>query len=91
MINSDTPVSVGDIYYLEVTMGDHEPPIEVAAIVHSVGTRGIVFAFLRKAQENQRLLSFIRSHTSAVSSIPSQAVNPSALVSMAQGKGFVGE
>lgn len=91
VIKSDTPVSIGDIYYVEIAGGDHEPPIEVAAIVHSVGARGIVFTFLRKAQESQRLLSFIRSHAGSISSIPSKTVNPSALVSVAQGKGFVGE
>ncbi|MCP9438923.1 MAG: PilZ domain-containing protein [Nitrospira sp.] len=91
VINSDTPVSVGDIYYLEIAVGDHEPPIEAAAIVHSVGARGIAFTFLRKAQENQRLLSFIYSRAGSMSSIPSKTVNPSALASMVQGKGFVGE
>lgn len=66
MINSDTPVSVDDIYYLEIVVSEQEPPIEVPAIVRSVGARGIAFKFLRKAQENKRLLSFIRSQTGSI-------------------------
>jgi hypothetical protein len=76
VINSDTPVSVDDIYYLEIAVSEQEPPIEVPAIVRSVGARGIAFKFLRKAQENKRLLSFIRSQTGPISSIPAKTAGP---------------
>lgn len=69
MINSDTPVSMDDIYYLEIVVSEQEPPIEVPAIARSVGARGIAFKFLRKARENKRLLSFIRSQTGSIPSI----------------------
>ena len=62
IIKSDTCVSMNDIFYLEIAgMDDDDKPIEVAAMVRSVSTRGIAFKFLRKAQEDPRLLSFIQS------------------------------
>ena len=76
VITSDTPVSVDDIYYLEIVVSEQEPPIEVPAIVRSVGARGVAFKFLRKAQENKRLLSFIRSQTGSISSISSKTAGP---------------
>ncbi|MCP9446547.1 MAG: PilZ domain-containing protein [Nitrospira sp.] len=71
-IKSDTPVVIDDIYYLEIVVSEQEAPIEVPAIVRSVGARGIAFKFLRKARENKRLLSFIRSQTGSIPSLLSR-------------------
>lgn len=63
-IKSETQVRVDDIFYLEIVTHQDEPPLEVAAMVRSVSQRGIAFKFLRAAQENKRLLSFVQSRTS---------------------------
>ncbi|HMU55170.1 MAG TPA: PilZ domain-containing protein [Nitrospira sp.] len=63
IIKSDTQVHVDDIFYLEITTDQDEPPLEVAAMVRSVSQRGIAFKFLRAAQENKRLLAFVQSRT----------------------------
>jgi hypothetical protein len=63
MIQSDAPVHVDDIFYLQISLGEHEPPLEVAAMVRSVGSRGIAFKFLRAAQENKRLLAFVQARS----------------------------
>jgi hypothetical protein len=76
VIKSDTHVHVDDIFYLEIIIAENEPPIEVAALVRSVNARGIAFKFLRKAQENKRLLAFIHSCAGSTSSILSKAVEP---------------
>lgn len=76
IIESETHVRVDDIFYLEIALADDEAPIEVAAMVRSVSTRGIAFKFLRKAQENKRLLTFIHSHSGATSNVLSKAVEP---------------
>jgi hypothetical protein len=77
IIKSDTHVHLDDIFYLEIVIAEHEPPVEVAAMVRSVSARGIAFKFLRKAQENKRLLTFIQSHSGSTSSILTKAVEPS--------------
>lgn len=76
IIKSDTQVHVEDIFYLEIIIVENEPPVEVAAMVRSVSARGIAFKFLRKAQENKRLLTFIHSRAGSTSSILSKAVEP---------------
>ena len=76
IIKSKTHVHVDDIFYLEIVVADDDPPIEVAAMVRSVSARGIAFKFLRKAQENKRLLAFIQSHSGSTSSVLSKAVAP---------------
>lgn len=76
IIESDTQVHIDDIFYLEIVIAEHESPVEVAAMVQSIGARGIVFKFLRKAQENKRLLTFIQSHTDSIPSTLSKAVEP---------------
>jgi hypothetical protein len=76
IIKSETHVHVDDIFYLESVVAEHEPPVEVAAMVRSVSARGIAFKFLRKAQEDKRLLTFIQSHSGATSSVLSKAVEP---------------
>ncbi|MCP9452748.1 MAG: PilZ domain-containing protein [Nitrospira sp.] len=87
-IQSDVPVTVDDIYYLEILVSEQEPPIEVPAIVRSVGPRGIVFTFLRRAQENKRLQTFIRSRADVASAIISDATSPSDSGCVAKEKGW---
>lgn len=74
IIKSDTHVHVDDIFYLEIVVAENEPPVKVAAMVQSVGARGIAFKFLRKAQGNKRLLTFIHSRAGSTSSILSKTV-----------------
>lgn len=63
IIKSETQVRVDDIFYLEISTGARDQPLEVAAMVRSIGPRGIAFKFLRAAQENKRLLAFIQAQT----------------------------
>jgi hypothetical protein len=77
IIKSTTEVHLDDIFYLEIVIAEHEPPVEVAAMVRSVSARGIAFKFLRKAQENKRLLTFIQLHSGTTSSRLTKAVEPS--------------
>lgn len=74
IIKSETQVHIDDIFYLEIVLAEDEVPVEVAAMVRSVSARGIAFKFLRKAQENKRLLNFIQSHSGSTSSVLSKAV-----------------
>ncbi|NJN36052.1 MAG: PilZ domain-containing protein [Nitrospiraceae bacterium] len=91
IIKSETTVHVDDIFYLEIAVAEDEPPIEVAAMVRSISARGIAFKFLRKAQENKRLLSFIQSHAGATSSVLSQAVELTGAAPFAQDRGTSGK
>jgi hypothetical protein len=72
IIKSETQVHVDDIFYLEIALDRGEAPVEVAAMVRSVSSRGIAFKFLRKAQENKRLLGFIQSNLGAAQGIPAK-------------------
>jgi c-di-GMP-binding flagellar brake protein YcgR len=74
VIKSETNVHVNDIFYLEITVAEDESPIEVAAMVRSISARGVAFKFLRKAQENKRLLSFIQSQAGSTSTVLSKVV-----------------
>lgn len=74
IIKSDTQVHPDDIFYLEIAISDQEPAIEVAAMVRSVSARGIAFKFLRKAQDNKQLLTFIQSNAGTTSTVLSKAV-----------------
>jgi hypothetical protein len=76
IIKSDTRVHVDDIFYLEIVLAEHETPVEVAAMVRSVSARGIAFKFLRKAQENKRLLAFIHSHAYSTTSVLPKTAEP---------------
>ena len=78
IIKSQTQVHVDDIFYLEIAVTEDESPVEVAAMVRSVSQRGIAFKFLRKAQENKRLMAFIQSNAGATSTVLSKAVEPTA-------------
>jgi hypothetical protein len=64
IIKSETQVHTDDIFYLQLSLGEGELPLEVAAMVRTVSARGIAFKFLRAAQENKRLLAFVQAHTS---------------------------
>jgi hypothetical protein len=79
IIKSETHVRVDDIFYLQIVIAEDEPPVEVAAMVRSVSARGIAFKFLRKAQENKRLLTFIQSRSGSTSSVLSKAVEPTTI------------
>ena len=65
IIESQTTVHVDDIFYLQIALKDDQAPLEVAAMVRSVNSRGIAFKFLRAAQENKRLLAFVHANTEA--------------------------
>lgn len=75
IIKSETQVHQDDIFYLQLTLDESEPPLEVAAMVRSVSARGIAFKFLRAAQENKRLLAFVQTRTSDYSDKPSVKVD----------------
>ena len=76
VIKSETRVRVDDIFYLEIILVENEPPVEVAAMVRSISERGIAFKFLRKAQEDKRLLTFIHTRARSTSAILLKAVEP---------------
>ncbi len=61
MIESKAKVKVDDIYYLQIFIDEDGPPIETAAVVRSVGPRGIGFKFLRSARDDRRLLEYLHS------------------------------
>jgi len=61
IIESQAPVHVDDIFYLQIALENDQAPLEVAAMVRSVSARGIAFKFLRAAQENKRLLAFVHA------------------------------
>jgi hypothetical protein len=63
IIQSKAHVRIDDIFYLEIILAKDEPPVEAAAIVRSVSTRGIAFKFLRRAQEDKRLTAFIQARS----------------------------
>ena len=71
IIESQTPVHVDDIFYLQIAIENEQTPLEVAAMVRSVSSRGIVFKFLRSAQDNKRLLTFVHAKTESVDVSPS--------------------
>jgi hypothetical protein len=86
VIQSNTHVHVDDIFYLEIAIAPDKPPIEVAAMVRSVSARGIALKFLRKAQENKRLLAFIQSRSGVTSSVLSQGVASQMASPLTQGQ-----
>ena len=65
IIKSETQVHKDDIFYLQLSLGEGERPLEVAAMIRSVNARGIAFKFLRAAQEHKRLLAFLQAQTPA--------------------------
>jgi hypothetical protein len=65
IIDSDAPVHIDDIFYLQIALEAAEEPLELAAMVRSISSRGIAFKFLRAAQENKRLLSYVQAKAAA--------------------------
>jgi hypothetical protein len=65
IIKSKAQVHTDDIFYLQLSLGEGESPLEVAAMVRSVSARGIAFQFLRAAHGDKRLLAFVQAHTPA--------------------------
>ena len=63
IIETQAPMHEDDIFYLQIELEDKHAPLEVAAMVRSVSSRGIAFKFLRSAQENKRLLAFVQNNT----------------------------
>jgi PilZ domain-containing protein len=63
IVRSETRVHTDDIFYLQLSLGEGELPLEVAAMVRSVSARGIAFKFIRAAQENKRLHDFVQGQT----------------------------
>ncbi|MGH7166067.1 MAG: PilZ domain-containing protein [Nitrospiraceae bacterium] len=61
VIESNAKVRVDDIFYLQIFIDEDGPPIETAAMVRSVGPRGIGFKFLRSAREDKRLLEYLHA------------------------------
>lgn len=74
IIKSEAQVRIDDIFYLQMAISDQGPPLDVAAMVRSVTSRGIAFKFLRKAQDDKRLQGFIQSHSCGHSPVPAKAV-----------------
>ena len=70
IIESQAAVQVDDIFYLQIALEDKPAPLEVAAMVRSVSSRGIAFKFLRSAQENKRLLAFVQANTESAGPSP---------------------
>ena len=68
VIESQAPVHVNDIFYLQIALENDQAPLKVAAMVRSVGSRGIEFKFLRAAHENKRLLAFVHAKTESFGS-----------------------
>ena len=71
IIESLAPVHVDDIFYLQIELENGQTPLEVAAMVRSVSSRGIAFKFLRSAQENKWLLAFVQAKTESSRARPS--------------------
>jgi hypothetical protein len=67
-----SPMSVGQdqIFYLRIAMSEREPPLELAAMVRSIGARGIGFQFLRASREDKRLMDFLQAHDPMASFAP---------------------
>lgn len=60
LIRSTLHLGVDDIIYLRIMLPRQESSLELAAIVRSVGSRGIGCKFLRAAREDARLAEFLR-------------------------------
>ncbi len=59
LIRSTLHLGVDDIVYLRIALPRQESPLELAAIVRSVGSRGFGCKFLRAAREDARLAEFL--------------------------------
>jgi PilZ domain len=61
MIETAAPVQLDDIYHLELIIADNQPPLVLPAIVRSIGGERVGLKFLPSAEEDQRLLSLVRT------------------------------
>jgi len=60
-VQSRLPVKIDDIFYLKLYLAEPEAPLELAAMVRSIGSQSIGLKFLRPAQGNKRLAEFLRT------------------------------
>jgi hypothetical protein len=70
LIHSTMLLGIDDIVYLRLMVAEQGPPLELAAIVRSVGVRGIRFKFLRAAREDKRLAEFLQAEGSHAERLP---------------------
>lgn len=70
LIHSQMSVRVDDILYLRISLAEPSPPLELAAMVRSVGARGIGFKFLRATREDKRLAEFLQTQGSETARRP---------------------
>lgn len=61
LIETTASVKADDIFHLKLFVNEQEPAIEVAAMVRSIGAKGIGMKFLRSAREDRRLVAYLRS------------------------------
>jgi len=61
LIKTSAPVREHDIFHLNLFVSEQEPPIEVSAMVRSVGSEGVGMKFIRSVRENRRLIAYLRS------------------------------
>ena len=61
LIETSAPVKVDDIFHVKLFVNEQEPAIEVAAMVRSIGAKGVGMKFLRSAREDRRLVAYLRS------------------------------
>lgn len=61
LIETATPVKMDDIFHVQLFVNENDPAIEVAAMVRSIGAKGIGMKFVRSARENRRLVAYLRS------------------------------
>jgi hypothetical protein len=60
MIETSVPVHLDEIYHLELCVADHQPPLELSAIVRSVTGHHVGFKFLPASRDDQRLHALLR-------------------------------
>jgi hypothetical protein len=61
MIETTAPIQLDEIYHLELVIDEHQPRLVLPAIVRSIGGQRVGLKFLPSAQEDQRLLSLVRT------------------------------
>ena len=61
LIETRTPVKADDIFHVKLFVNDQQPAIEVAAMVRSIGAKGVGMKFVRSAREDRRLIAYLRS------------------------------
>ena len=60
LIETTAPVKVDDIFHIKLFVNEQETAIEVAAMVRSIGAKGVGMKFLRSAREDRRLVAYLR-------------------------------